>query len=314
MNRRLVRLLILAIGCWATLSGSAGAAHIPAGNRLLAVRPQPGGAELVLETGERSRRLYKIPATRFQVYPGQRQLSDTAVSADGRRALVFQVGARPYHALIEVNLESGRSHPVGTRNRYGEHPAFLRDADIVFSSPAVRKPPGSNIAHDHPGGTYLLDPRKGTQRLLFARQEIAVSPGGRRFLARDPGGRDLLLLNRSGHILRRVLPRRSHGTYLSEAAFSPDGREIVFVERSDPTADGVLYASSADGTHARRLTLGLGSASDPSFSPDGRTVVYVKAGEGDGSGEVWALPLRRPAAARRLTRESGFEFPALLGE
>lgn len=312
MNGRLIRLLVVALGCWIFLSGSAGAARGSGGDRLVAVRPEPGGAELVLGTAAGFRRLHKVPATRFQAYPGQRELSDVAVSADGRRALALQVGARPYHELIEVNLRDGRSHPVSTRNRYGEHPAFLTDGDIVFSSPAVRKPPGSNIARDHPGGTYLVDPRKGTQRRLFGRQEIAVSPDGDRFLAGAAAGRDLLLLNRRGHVLRRFRPRRSHGTYLDEAAFSPDGRGIVFAERRSRNDDGVLYTAAVDGSRGRRLTSGPGSASDPSFSPDGRRVYYIHSGEGSGPGEVWTLPPRRPAAARRVTRESDFEFPVAI--
>lgn len=313
MNRTLPKLLALTFCCWLSLVGLATAAGPGAdAARLVAVRARPGGDELVVGTRSHLRRLYKVPATRGERFPGQRTLSDTAVSADGREALVSQVGAVPYHALVVVDLASGRARLLQIHHRYGEHPAFLAGGKIVFSSPDVRKPPGSNIAHDHPGGTYLLDPRTGSMERLFARPEIAASPDGRWFLAKGSGPRGLVLLDRAGRVVRRLAPRASRGSYLEEAAFSPQGERILLTERSSATDDGTLYLASGDGTARRRLTHGLGSVSGASFSPDGRRVIYTLAGEGGGAGEIRSASVRRPAVSHRESRETAFEFPVLL--
>lgn len=313
MNRTLPVLLAVSFCCWLSLTSLATAAG-PGSHaaHLVAVRAQPGGDELVVGTGSDLRRVYKVPATRGERFQGQRELSDTAVSADGREALVSQLGAVPYHALVLVDLASGRSHLLQIHHRYGEHPAFLADGRIVFSSLDVRKPAGSNIAHDHPGGTYLLDPRTGSMERLFARPEIAASPDGRWFLAKGSEPRRLVLLDRAGRVVRRIAPLASRGTYLKEAAFSPDGERILLTERSNATDDGVLYVEGTEGTERRRLTHGLGSVSGASFSSDGRRVIYTLAGEGGGAGELRSLSLRRPGLSHRENRETAFEFPVLL--
>jgi len=56
-------------------------------------------------------------------------------------------------------------------------------------------------------------------------------------------------------------------------AWSPDGREIVFVSDRDRDAD--LYLMNADGSNERLLTRNDSAEDrDPAWSPDGRWIVF----------------------------------------
>jgi Tol biopolymer transport system component len=67
---------------------------------------------------------------------------------------------------------------------------------------------------------------------------------------------------------------RAGANGLSDAALSPDGKHIVFVE------DGqALWRMDSDGTHARRLyamsLAAYGRLSGPRYSPDGGTITFT---------------------------------------
>jgi Tol biopolymer transport system component len=59
---------------------------------------------------------------------------------------------------------------------------------------------------------------------------------------------------------------------ISDPAFSPDGRRLVFTVNGDGLFDGPsIYVANVDGTQLQRL----GPGSSPQWSPDGNWIAYV---------------------------------------
>ena len=70
-------------------------------------------------------------------------------------------------------------------------------------------------------------------------------------------------------IIRRLT---THTAQDSDAAWSPDGRQIAFVSRRDGNYE--LYVMNTDGQNVRRLTQHPGEDLAPVWSPDGNKLVY----------------------------------------
>jgi TolB protein len=95
---------------------------------------------------------------------------------------------------------------------------------------------------------------------------------------------------------------------ISGAAWSPDGRRILFASTRDTRDDDnpELYVMNADGSNMRRLTRRPGFEGFLSWSPDGRRIAFsdyaakprwaffVMNADGSGVRQVnWALPGKR---------------------
>ena len=66
-------------------------------------------------------------------------------------------------------------------------------------------------------------------------------------------------------------PRRLGDTLGHSAAWSPDGRHLIFCKASD------IYQANADGTDPRKLISVSGPPSSPRFSPDGTRIRFDRA-------------------------------------
>ncbi len=82
----------------------------------------------------------------------------------------------------------------------------------------------------------------------------------------------------------------SNDAYLRQPSIAAD--RIVFLTEDD------LFEVAATGGRARRLTVGLGEASNPVLSPDGGSIAYT--GRDEHHSEAWVLP-GQGGQARRLT-------------
>lgn len=285
-------------------AGPAGAAgSCPGANgRIAVVSAAAGGDELGLLTpAGRFHRLYRV---RSEPRRGvARTITDPTFSCDGRWIAFTERGASPRAVLVVVNVAGRGARVVPTQHRYGEHPSFLRDGRIVFSSLTVRKVPGSNVSKAHPGGTFVVARDGSGFRRLFSRRELAASPDGRFFVATDPGGsaRTLQLVGARGAFVRRLLPPAPAGTEYLDPAFSPDGRRVVFAKHTARTPFSVLFLVRRDGTGLRRLTTGANAAAHPAFSPDGRWIAFTRS-RGEGlAGTVYALSVQQPGKLRKLS-------------
>jgi len=89
------------------------------------------------------------------------------------------------------------------------------------------------------------------------------------------------------------------------AAFSPDGRYIVFTSERAGQAD--LYAlDRREGGPPRRLTTEPSMEDAPAFSPDGKRLAFVSTR--DGNADIFVMPFEPEGRAVNLTHAEGGDF------
>jgi Tol biopolymer transport system component len=123
---------------------------------------------------------------------------------------------------------------------------------------------------------------------------------------------DVFVAAADGSRVRRLTRDGSSG----DAAFSPDGRHIVFVSgRGGRARAPELYVMDPDGRNVRRLTRSerapraFWQNTSPAWSPDGRTIVFVRTwvGHGRETTDLWQVAADGRSRPVRLTRHPGRE-------
>ena len=120
------------------------------------------------------------------------------------------------------------------------------------------------------------------------------------FTSQAPRNQQLFLAAGDGANARPLVP---HGSFDSNASFSPDGQWIVFTSTREGSAD--LFRVRLDGSGLERLTDSPAFDDQAAFSPDGRAIAFVSSR--GGQADIWVLELE----TRRLvsvTDHSGGDF------
>jgi Tol biopolymer transport system component len=228
-----------------------------------------GRAALGAQAGANSEARF-LSRVRQLTFEGRRS-GEGYFSPDGR-ALIFQSErepGNPFYQIYLLDLESGDSHRVSPGVGKTTCGFFRPGADeVLFAS------------------THLEPNAKAKQK---AELDFRASGKERRYAWDYDEHMDIFSARRDGSTVRRLTDAPG---YDAEAAYSPDGRQIVFCSlrdayptnqlsaedlkrlQTDPAWFGEIYLMNADGSHLRRLTRTPGYDGGPFFSPDGKRILW----------------------------------------
>ena len=121
---------------------------------------------------------------------------------------------------------------------------------------------------------------------------------------------DVFVMDANGGNVRQLTPDRN-GRQSGQPAWSPDGRQIAYVDgesvpSGQPSRIGGLFVMDADGDNVRRLTRG-NVDTDPAWSPRGNEIAFARCECPNASSAHLDLYVMNVAsgATRRLTRTPG---------
>ncbi|MCY3550275.1 MAG: hypothetical protein OXH39_07425 [Candidatus Poribacteria bacterium] len=131
---------------------------------------------------------------------------------------------------------------------------------------------------------YIMNP-DGSQQVRLTNHRASdinpvFSPTGEEilFVSDRSGERDLYIMRVDGHGERPVF--RTDPAYRSYAAWSPDGKKIVYSQHDFAADLGTVYTAKADGTSVNSVVESESAETgDPVWSPDGTEIAYVVHGE-----------------------------------
>jgi serine/threonine protein kinase/Tol biopolymer transport system component len=111
---------------------------------------------------------------------------------------------------------------------------------------------------------------------------LSISPDGAELLAIDKPGNlwSLPTLSGSPHRLANTIATDAFGT---DAAWSPDGKMLVYCNRGD------LFLAGSDGTEARKLVSAAGRTYAPQFSPDEKKLRFSVEDTKAGGRSLWEV-------------------------
>lgn len=236
-----------------------------------------------------------ISNARQLIYEGKRS-GEGYFHPDGKR-LVFQSEreeGNPFYQIYVLDLESGDSRRVSPGQG---------KTTCAFFQPGTSRLLFASTHHD----PKALEKQK-------AEIEFRASGKTKRYAWDYDAAMDIFSCNQDGTDLVQVTKEQG---YDAEAAFSPDGKQIVFcslragyerelsaedklrLER-DPAWFGDIYLMNADGSNVRRLTTAPGYDGGPFFSPDGQRIIWRRFDESGMNADVYTMKLDG-TDVRRLT-------------
>ena len=142
----------------------------------------------------------------------------------------------------------------------------------------------------------------------------AWSPNGDRLVFHrfpDDDNADLMTVRVNGTGERNLT--RSPGVFDRFGVWSPDGREIAFVQLKEINSGGTndIYTIRPDGSHLRALINTSGDEVVPDWSPDGKRIVFQADPPPfdptqDGDWDIYVMPRDGGSPPTRLTTAGGF--------
>jgi Tol biopolymer transport system component len=214
------------------------------------------------------------------------------------KALILQSEREPdnpFYQIYILDLETGDSHRVSPGLGKTTCSFFRPHSDeVLFAS------------------THLDPEAKSKQRTEF---DLRATGKERRYSWDYDEQFDIFAARRDGSQLRRLTSSQG---YDAEAAYSPDGKKIVFTSlrdayppeklspedrqrlTTDPGYFGEIYLMNADGSGQKRLTFTPGYDGGPFFAPDGKRILWRRFDSNGANADIYTMKLDG-SDARRLT-------------
>ena len=242
-------------------------------------------------------------------------LTATAIADDAAQESRFLTNPRQ---LIFEGKRSGEGyfHPDGNllifqSEREEGNPFYQMYLLDLLSGETARVSPGAGkttCGFFQPGTSRVLyasthaDPESAAKQK--AELEFRASGKQRRYAWDYDAAMDIYSANQDG---TQIVNLTNAPGYDAEAAFSPDGKQIVFCSlrsafpvdqlapekralyEKDPAWFGDIYIMNADGSNVRRLTEAPGYDGGPFFSPDGNRIVWRHFDESGMVADVWTM-------------------------
>src|SRR6267154_655389 len=244
-----------------------------------------------------------------------RSVGSVAVSPDGHRVAYTMVmrdrPGRPYGQLWIMDLATQKSERVGGEKDSGGSPLWAPDGKVLAFAGNQGGKAGLFFAHQDGSEVTSLAPTTGTNSPLPGTgRETTWSPDGKqiafisstpsalaaeasgdpmvisRYLYKPDAGEGMTRFNDNQrlHIFvvdlasKQVRQLTSGESDEHSLAWSPDGKEILFVSNREPNQDEFfnydVFALRVVDSSVRRLTATEFNEYEPLWSPDGKHIVY----------------------------------------
>lgn len=227
------------------------------------------------------------------------------VSPDGKK-LAFIKRVRTKSVLFIHDLETGEEWPVYDKLSkdqqeawaiFGVYPGFSwmpSGKELVFwSEGKINKVNiedySSEIIPFEVENTIEIAETHRSEHQVFSEE---FNPKVIRHAVTSPNGKTLVF-NAVGYLWKKSLPngkpqRITNGEdFEFEPAFSPDGKEIVYVTWSDSKM-GALMKVGLNGRNPQKLTSEKGIYRNPAYSNDGKQIVFVKEKGNSDQGQTFS--------------------------
>jgi dipeptidyl aminopeptidase/acylaminoacyl peptidase len=163
-------------------------------------------------------------------------------SPDGQRIVFNNFGGAGRRQIFIVNTDGSGLKALTSPDYNSDYPRWTHSGSkITFESERAGM-----------WGAYTMNPDGSSQDFVGWASTPNLSPDGKRFAFADSlpeGNTEMYVMNADGGETRRITNNRAEDW---EPAWSPDGREIVFM--SQRSGHFELYLMNPDGVGVRRLT------------------------------------------------------------
>lgn len=216
--------------------------------------------------------------------------NDAAWSPDETK-LIFVVYHADFGDIYAINVDgAGLKNLTNTENWNDANPAWSPDGkNIAFTSSSIRK--NSSCIRDCIGARiYVIDSNGAECRLLTDFPEQVHASGGVylmvsatkptwsptsdriAFVSNLDGTDKLYVIELDGTGLTPLTPEMQ---YITNPAWSPDGKHIAFQAWSRMAKNFNIYTVNSDGSSLLQLTEDPDADSDPAWSPDGTWIAFL---------------------------------------